>query len=167
MRLASTLMIVVWVAGTARAAEPTNLRDYSVHCAEYYAHVYGVPIELVDAVIEVESDWQPYAVSQKGAVGLMQLMPATAVSLGVRNRFRIDENVRAGVEYLALLMRLFGGDLRLVTAAYYVGEGPIVARGLEYSSPDVYSYVSRVARVYRAEKAQGKSCAGTRAREAR
>jgi len=167
MRAVTTLMILVWFAGTARAAEPTNLRAYSVHCAEYYARVYGVPVELVDAVIEVESDWQPYAVSPKGAVGLMQLMPATAVRLGVWNRFRIEENVRAGVEYLALLMRLFGGNLRLVAAAYYTGERPILAHGLEYSSRDVYSYVSRVARVYRAAKAQQEAEISAREQETR
>jgi len=111
-----------------------------------------VPVELVGAVIEVESNWQPYAVSPKGATGLMQLMPATAVRLGVRNPFQIEENVRAGVQYLAWLMHLFRGDLRLVTAAYYAGECTILARGLEYSSPDVYSYVNSVARLYRMKR---------------
>ena len=128
------------------------MRDYSARCAEYYANVYQVPVELVEAVIEVESNWQPYAVSPKGAAGLMQLMPAIALRLGVRNRFQIEENIRAGVRYLAWLMHLFGGDLRLVTAAYYAGEVSILARGLEYSSPDVYSYVSRVARLYRTKR---------------
>jgi len=146
------LIVLFWFLGVALGAEPPPLRDYSARCAEYYANVYQVPVELVDAVIEVESNWQPYAVSPKGAAGLMQLMPATAVRLGVRNPFQIEEHVRAGVEYLARLMRLFGGDLRLVTAAYYAGECPILARGLDYSSPDVYSYVSRVARLYRAKR---------------
>ena len=138
--------------GVALGAEPPPLRDYSARCVEYYANVYQVPVELVEAVIEVESDWQPYAVSPKGAAGLMQLMPATAVRLGVRNPFQIEENVRAGVKYLAWLMHLFRGDLRLVTAAYYAGECTILARGLEYSAPDVYSYVNRVARLYRTKR---------------
>ena len=155
MRTTGTVILAFWLAGgAAGAAEPTMLREYSARCVEYYAHVYQVPVELVDAVIEVESNWQPYAVSRKGAAGLMQLMPTTAMRLGVWNRFRIEENIRAGVEYLARLMRVFGGDLRLVVAAYYAGEGPIVSRGLEYSSPDVYSYVSRVARVYRAKRVE-------------
>jgi soluble lytic murein transglycosylase-like protein len=138
--------------GVALGAKPSLLRDYSARCVEYYAHIYRVPVELVEAVIEVESNWQPYAVSPKGAAGLMQLMPATAVRLGVRNPFRIEENIRAGVRYLAWLMRLFEGDLRLVTAAYYAGEVPILAWGLKYSSPDVYNYVSRVARLYRTKR---------------
>ena len=156
--------------GVALGAEPPPLRDYSARCVEYYANVYQVPVELVEAVIEVESDWQPYAVSPKGAAGLMQLMPATAVRLGVRNPFQIEENVRAGVKYLAWLMHLFRGDLRLVTAAYYAGECPILARGLDYSSPDVYSYVSRVARLYRAkrlERMREVTTAGAPRKEAR
>jgi len=146
------LIVLFWFVGIARGAEPTPSRDYSARCAEYYASVYQVPVELVDAVIEVESNWEPYAVSPKGAAGLMQLMPATAVRLGVRNPFQIEENVRAGVKYLAWLMHLFRDDLRLVTAAYYAGECRILEKGLKYSSPDVYSYVSRVARLYRMKR---------------
>ena len=82
----------------------------------------------------------------------MQLMPATAVRFGVRNRFRVDENIRGGVAYLAWLQWKFSGDLRLITAAYYVGEYPISARGLAYSSPDVQGYVKRVAKRYRARR---------------
>jgi soluble lytic murein transglycosylase-like protein len=103
-------------------------------------------------VIEVESKWRPNAVSPAGAVGLMQLMPATAVTFGVRNRFRIADNVQGGVAYLGRLMRRFGGDLRLVAAGYLVGEGRVAARGLGYSSPVVHDYVNKVARVYRKRK---------------
>jgi soluble lytic murein transglycosylase-like protein len=117
--------------------------------ANYYAVRYRVPVELVSAIIEEESRWNPYAVSTKGAVGVMQLMPGTAVRFGVREPFRGDDNIRGGVLYLSWLMREFGGDLRLVTAAYYVGEVPIRARGLEYSSAGVQGYVERVARRYR------------------
>jgi len=59
-----------------------------------------VPVELVDAVIQVESGWNPFAVSMKGAAGLMQLMPATAIRFGVHDRFNIEENIRGGVAYL-------------------------------------------------------------------
>lgn len=145
------LAAIVLLAGSiARGAEPAGVRERCRSWAEYYARVYQVRVELVDAVIEVESDWRPYAVSSKGAAGLMQLMPGTAVRFGVWNRFRVEENVRAGVAYLAWLIHIFHGDLRLATAAYLVGESPIESRGLAYSSPEVYSYVSRVARIYRA-----------------
>ena len=79
----------------------------------------------------------------------MQLMPTTAVRFGVRNRFLVQENIRGGVAYLAWLKQKFNGDLRLITAAYYVGENTIAARGLKYSSPDVQHYVKRIARRYR------------------
>jgi soluble lytic murein transglycosylase-like protein len=118
-------------------------------CSDFYADRYGVPRELVHAIIEVESAWQPHAVSAKGAVGLMQLMPSTAVMFGVHNRFRIEENIQGGVAYLSRLQRRFQGDLRLVTAAYFAGESRITSHGLSYSSPQVHHYVSQVARVYR------------------
>jgi soluble lytic murein transglycosylase-like protein len=102
------------------------------------------------AIIDEESAWNPYAVSEKGAVGLMQLMPETALRFGVHDWFRPDENIRGGVAYLAWLNRKFSGDLRLVTAAYYRGEGPIARRGLDYSSADVQNYVKRVAKRFRA-----------------
>jgi len=161
-RCGGVLVASFCFVGVSLGAEPAPLRDYSVRCAEYYARVYQVPVELVDSVIQVESNWQPYAVSPKGAAGLMQLMPATAVKLGVRNRFRIEENVRGGVEYLAWLIRLFRGDLRLATAAYYAGERQILARGLAFSSPDVYCYVNCVARLYRSKRLEMMRAGGRR-----
>jgi soluble lytic murein transglycosylase-like protein len=82
----------------------------------------------------------------------MQLMPATAVRFGVRNRFVVRENIRGGDADLAWLKQKFNGDFRLVAAAYYVGEDPISARGLKYSSPDVQGYVKRIALRYRARR---------------
>lgn len=147
------LLVPLLQAATAQAATgPSNVRALSTLWAEYYAKAYRVPVDLVDAIIDEESGWNPYAVSKKGAVGLMQLMPRTAARFGVRNRFRLDENIRGGVAYLAWLNHEFQGDLRLVTAAYYVGENPILARRLEYSSADVQGYVNRVARRYRARR---------------
>jgi hypothetical protein len=65
--------------------------------------------------------------------------------------FYIHENVRGGVAYLAELQELFHGDLRLVMAGYATGEGPVLARGLDYSSQEVYTYVQRIGQQYRAE----------------
>ena len=146
------LGILLMALTSARAAEPAVLREQAAGWVEHYSRAYQVPVELVEAVIEVESGWNPDAVSPKGAVGLMQLMPGTAVRFGVWNRFRIQENIRAGVAYLSWLNRLFEGDLRLVTAAYLAGESPIRSRELAYSSPEVYRYVSRVAELYRAKR---------------
>ena len=143
------LLLSIHIA-RAQVLTSADVRILSNRWAVYYATLYRVPIELVDAVIDEESAWNPYAVSSKGAVGLMQLMPETAARFRVRNRYRLDENIRGGVAYLAWLIRLFRGDFRLAIAAYYVGERPILRRQLEYSSIEVHGYVNRVARRFRA-----------------
>ena len=155
MKWVRASVLLLSLVGTA-GAQGTNighLRYLSERWADYYASLYRVPVDLVDAIIDEESGWNPYAVSSKGAAGIMQLMPGTAVRFGVRNRFRLDENIRGGVAYLAWLNQKFNGDLRLITAAYYVGEYPISLRGLAYSSPDVQGYTKRVAQRYRARRA--------------
>jgi len=120
--------------------------------ADHYADIYQVPRELVHSIIEVESGWHSRAVSNKGAVGLMQLMPSTAVTFGVTNRFEIEQNIRGGVACLARLLKLFNGDLRLVAAAYLTGEKRILPAGLAYSNAEVYQYVNKVARLYREKR---------------
>ncbi|HEV2416426.1 MAG TPA: lytic transglycosylase domain-containing protein [Terriglobia bacterium] len=130
-----------------------TLREYELGWARYYARADHVPEALVEAIIIVESGGNPYAVSSKGAAGVMQLMPATAYEFRVRNRFLIQDNIRAGTAYLALLMREFHGDLRLVVAAYHAGDGRIARQKLACSSPEIYNYVRRVAAVYRALEA--------------
>ena len=142
------LVILVGTA-SAQTVDARRMHEASIRWVEYYAVAYRVPVELIEAIIDEESGWNPYAVSSKGAAGIMQLMPQTAIRFGVHNRFRVNENVQGGVAYLAWLRQRIGGDLRLVTAAYYVGEEPISARGLAYSSLDVQGYVTRVARRYR------------------
>jgi soluble lytic murein transglycosylase-like protein len=117
--------------------------------ADYWAAEYGVEPELVYAVIEAESGWNRRAVSHAGAAGLMQLMPATAVTFLVQNRFDIEENIRGGVAYLAWLKERCGGDRRLLIASYVAGQHRILPRGLGYTSPEVHSYVQRVAYLYR------------------
>jgi soluble lytic murein transglycosylase-like protein len=146
------LALLMGTAG-AHGAAAYPLQEISAQWAEYYAAQYHVPVELVAAIIDEESGWNPYAVSNKGAAGIMQLMPATAIRFGVRNRFLVQENIRGGVAYLAWLKQKFNGDLRLITAAYYVGEYAISSQGLEYSSPDVQGYVKRVAQRYRVRRA--------------
>ena len=120
--------------------------------AEYYVTAYAkhyrVPVALVRAIVVRESNWQPCVISPKGAVGLMQLMPATAKRLGVTDRCNLDQNVSGGVRYLAWLMRRFHDDLRLVAGAYYVGEDMIGRRGLAYRNPDVVAYVSTIRTTY-------------------
>jgi soluble lytic murein transglycosylase len=151
----SSLLLLV-LFGTSCWAQPLLFtRDYSERCAAYYARQYHLDPALVRAVIDVESAWNPGAVSSTGAMGLMQLMPATARRYQATHPFWIHENVRAGVAYLADLVQLFHGDLRLVMAAYNAGEKRIAPQLLSYSNRNVYLYVSRVAHVYRAELRRG------------
>jgi soluble lytic murein transglycosylase-like protein len=143
-------LLIFGMSRAQSAASVPTLQSRSIEqWANYYASQYSVPYPFVAAIIDVESGWHPYVVSEKGAAGLMQLMPATAYRFGVRNRFRVEENLQGGVAYLASLMRQFGRDLRLVAAAYYTGERRIERVGLRCAEPDVYRYVSAVERSYR------------------
>lgn len=82
---------------------------------------YDVPKSLVEAVVAQESSMNPYAVSSAGAMGLMQLMPATAHSLGVTNPFNPNQNVMAGTKYLSELLHRYHGSEKLALAAYNAG----------------------------------------------
>jgi soluble lytic murein transglycosylase-like protein len=117
-------------------------------CAQHYAVQYRVPPELIAALIDVESRWNPRAVSNKGAKGLMQLMPATARRFGAFQPFDAEQNIAAGTRYVTTLMWEFHGDLRLVAAAYYAGDRWILRKQLNYDNPDVVAYVQAVRRRY-------------------
>lgn len=138
------LLVLAFTSLSCRADTPQQARQEAEYYVRTYAQHYGVPVDFVRSIVEQESGWQRCAVSRKGAVGLMQLMPETARQLGVRDRCSVKQNVSGGVRYLARLMKQFRGDLRLVAAAYYAGERAIERRGLKYSNPDVVGYVSSV-----------------------
>jgi soluble lytic murein transglycosylase-like protein len=86
---------------------------------------HGLEPSLVLAVVSVESAFRPEAVSPKGALGLMQLMPATAASLGVKDAFDPAENLDGGARHLGSLLTLYGGDLQRALAAYNAGSGAV------------------------------------------
>ena len=114
------------------------------------ATLYQLPEELVRAVIKVESDYDPRAVSSAGAGGLMQLMPETATRMQVRDRFDPRENIFGGVRYLRILANLFNGDLDLTVAAYNAGEGAVERAGGIPNYPETMDYVVRVRTYYAA-----------------
>ena len=88
MKFAKALVLLASLhASAVWATEPARVQEFSAQCAALYASAFEVPVELVDAIIQVESGWNPFAVSMKGAAGLMQLMPATAIRFGVHDRF--------------------------------------------------------------------------------
>jgi soluble lytic murein transglycosylase-like protein len=117
-----------------------------------YAGHYRVSPELVAALIDVESRWNPRALSSKGAMGLMQLMPATARRYGAVKPFDVEQNIAAGTRYVTALMWEFHGDLRLVVAAYYAGDRGIAREQLNYHNPDVVAYVLAVRRQFMIRK---------------
>ena len=115
------------------------------HLARLAAAKYGLDHELVMAVISAESGGDPRAVSRAGAMGLMQLMPATARELGVKDPFDPVENVMAGTRYLSQLVRRYGGDLAKAVAAYNMGPNALERRGYKLRpGSETYNYVQRV-----------------------
>lgn len=139
---------VVLLFGCSASLPAQSTRAYSEACVRRYASHYHIEPEMIAAVIDVESNWNSRAVSPKGAMGLMQLMPETARRFGAFAPFDPDQNIAAGTRYITTLMWEFHGDLRLVAAAYYAGDRWVGKRLLDYRNPDVIAYVSAVRRRY-------------------
>ena len=99
---------------------------------------------LVRALVKVESNFNPHAVSSKGAMGLMQLMPATARMYDVRNPFDAAQNVDAGVRHLKGLLENFGGNVSLSLAAYNAGQGAVERNGGIPPYTETRNYVKRI-----------------------
>ena len=112
------------------------------------AQRYRVDPQLVHAIIKVESEYDPNAVSRKGAMGLMQLIPATARRFGVENPFDPQQNIEGGVTYLKYLMNIFDGDLALSLAAYNAGENSVLRTGRIPSFAETRDYVRKVTTLY-------------------
>lgn len=121
---------------------------------EKTAEQHQVDPKLVHAIIKAESQYDPNAVSPKGAMGLMQLIPATAQRFGVGNPFNPKENIEGGVSYLRYLLDLFGGDLSLSLAAYNAGEHAVQRSGGIPSFAETQGYVRKVAGFYQSDSAQ-------------
>ena len=136
-----TVLLLIATLPCARAQTDAYRAE---RCVRRYAAHYRVPPELIAALIDVESHWNPSAVSNKGAIGLMQLMPATALRYGAAHPFDVEENIAAGTRYVTALMWEFDGDMRLVSAAYYAGDHWISRERLNYNNPDVVAYVEQV-----------------------
>ncbi len=112
--------------------------------ADHYAAKNHVPPALVKAVIEAESNFNPRAVSPKGAKGLMQLMPSVIKDLGVQNPFDPNENIDAGVSLLKDLLREYNGDYSKALAAYNAGRRAVNEKGGMPDFPETREYVKKV-----------------------
>ena len=152
-RILSLVLLLVATLPCARAQPDAS---HAEQCVRRYAAHYRVQPELIAALIDVESRWNPRAVSDKGAMGLMQLMPATARRYGAIHPFDVEENIAAGTRYVTALMWEFHGDLRMVAAAYYAGDRWVSQKQLNYSNPDVVAYVEAVRLRYTMRKRAAK-----------
>ncbi len=142
------------VSAAQPAAPPTAapLRQ----TVERIAAQEALPPELIHSVIKVESNYNPFAISRKGALGLMQLVPATARRFGVSDVFDPVENIQGGARYLRYLLDLYDGNYTLALAAYNAGEGAVAKYGDVPPFSETRAYVSLVGKQMSGEAAQAK-----------
>ncbi len=121
----------------------TDISKYD-HLIAKASQKYNIDSALIKAVIKAESNFNHMAVSRKGARGLMQLMPATASSLQVRDSFHPENNIEGGARYLRYLLKYFNGNLSLALAAYNAGENAVIRYGGIPPYRETQTYVHRV-----------------------
>ncbi|MDY6952858.1 MAG: transglycosylase SLT domain-containing protein [Thermodesulfobacteriota bacterium] len=126
-----------------RGARQRSLHQYDQHILEA-AHRYGVPFSLIKAIIQAESDFDPYAVSDAGACGLMQIMPETARDVGVADAFDPRDNILGGVRYFNELLSRFDGSVPLALAAYNAGPTKVRSLGRMPRIKETKQFVHRV-----------------------
>ncbi len=134
------LVRVTLPAGPARTAADPVISA----AVDQVASEHALPPELIRSVIQTESNYNPFAVSPKGAIGIMQLIPETARRFGVSNAFNPVENIRGGAKYLKYLLDLYHGDYRLALAAYNAGEGAVAKHGGVPPYAETQKYVEKV-----------------------
>ncbi len=150
-----SVILALSLTGASQAAAPAAAsaranfdRDDLQRMVRQVSMEQGVDPKLVDALVRVESDYDHRAVSRKGAMGLMQLMPATAKRLSVDDPFDPEANVRGGVREFARLLDRYSGNLQFALAAYNAGEGAVAKyRGIP-PYKETRSYVSRILTIY-------------------
>jgi hypothetical protein len=134
------------VLAAPAATAPVPAGDGLQEAVDRIAASQSVSPSLVHSVIKVESNYNPLAVSPKGAQGLMQLMPATARRFGVSNSFDPIDNVEGGTRYLKFLLDLYNGDSQLALAAYNAGEGAVEKYGSVPPYAETRNYLVQVNR---------------------
>lgn len=118
----------------------TDLEDIFARASE----TYNVPENLLKAVAKAESGFNPKAVSKCGAMGVMQLMPATARSLGVTDAYDPEQNIMAGAKYLSQKLQTYNGDVTLALASYNAGSGNVAKYGGVPPFPETQNYISKI-----------------------
>jgi transglycosylase-like protein with SLT domain/uncharacterized protein DUF4124 len=132
--------------------------DYH-HIVHEKASAYNIDPSLIKAVIKTESNWNSRAISRKGAMGLMQLMPSTASDMNVHNPFDPEENIEGGTKYLKYLLEKFNGDLTLALAAYNAGPKAIEKCGYVPPITETRKYVNKVLSLYNGKMTYASSSA--------
>lgn len=132
----------------APAVSPRPVASHLDSLIEQTAERHAVDPNLVRAVIQAESNFNPQARSYKGAMGLMQLIPGTARRFGVRDAYDPVENVDGGVRYLKFLLEMFRGDVSLSVAAYNAGEAAVARHGGVPPFRETRDYVRRISTIY-------------------
>ncbi|MEN2993897.1 MAG: lytic transglycosylase domain-containing protein [Thermodesulfovibrio sp.] len=117
---------------------------------------YGVDPKLIKEIIREESGWNPYAISPKGAMGIMQLMPQTAILMGVKNPFDPIQNIDGGIRYMKYLLEKFNGNFKLALAAYNAGPNLVENLGRIPNITETQNYVKRISLRYAGESGQYK-----------
>jgi hypothetical protein len=133
-------------AAEERKAPPPPPPSTFREAIENVAYRHALPVQLLHSVIRVESNYNPWAVSPKGAQGLMQLIPATARRFGVSNAFDPMQNLEGGARYLRYLLDLYKGDPKLALAAYNAGEGAVARYGGVPPYAETWNYLIQIRR---------------------
>ena len=135
-----------WTANGPRVVDIEKLVPIIANAAR----THGLDAKLIHAVIRAESGYNENAISSKGAVGLMQLIPATAQRYGVVNSYDPTENISGGTRYLRDLLKMFNGDVELALAGYNAGENAVIRAGNRIPPyPETMAYVPKVLNFYR------------------
>jgi soluble lytic murein transglycosylase-like protein len=152
-KLVRSVIVTAKPAAARKAAEDAVTPRGINETVEAIAATQSLPPQLVHSVIKVESNYNPQAVSSKGAQGLMQLMPDTARRFGVTNPFDPADNIQGGARYLKYLLDLYKGNYDLALAAYNAGEGAVQKYGTVPPYPETLNYLVQVGRQFQKSSA--------------
>lgn len=144
LHLTATALLLSVLTSPAGAGPVQEFKEQYDPIIKTYARRYNVPADLIHSIIKAESNYDSWAVSPKGAAGLMQLMPETATQYGVNDRFDPEDNIKGGVKYLKDLCQLFSNNTKLVLAAYNAGQEALKKFNGIPPYPETREYIKRV-----------------------